>query len=56
MGKTGATEVPPGVLTAGGNNGPFGPGLVNPGLVCGITGKVGRVAFGNCLFPVKLDQ
>ena len=52
MGKTDVPVVLPGVLTAGGNNGPFEPGL-DKGLVCDITGKGGRVALGNCLFPIS---
>lgn len=49
MDNTGATVVPPGVLTEG-RSGPFG---VKPGLVGGITGKRGGggVELGNCTFP-----
>ena len=50
MDNTGATVVPPGVLTDDGSSGPF---CGNPGLVGGITGKRGGggVELGNCPFP-----
>jgi hypothetical protein len=50
MDNTGATVVPPGVLTDEGSSGPF---CGKPGLVGGITGKRGGggVELGNCPFP-----
>ena len=50
MDNTGATVVPPGVLTDEGSSGPF---CGKPGLVGGITGKRGGggVELENCPFP-----
>ena len=48
MDNTGATVVPPGVLTEG-SRGPVGG---KPGLAGGMTGKRGGgVELGNCPFP-----